>query len=87
MKSERRCTGTTDKNYKEICEGDILKASVWSQAKLKTFDAVVVCIDGKFRLKALDNSAIYHFCSISQTRSEVIGNIYDNPELLKESER
>lgn len=60
-------TGLKDKNGKEIYEGDILKQYD------KTYE--VYYING-------------HFMSCNElweenTRSEVIGNIYENPELLK----
>lgn len=86
MKADRRYAGITDKNGREISHGDILRASVWSNAELVSFDAVVE-YDGQFRLKALDGSKEYNFCSICKSRSEVIGNRYDNPELIKVGER
>lgn len=87
MKNNRRYAGITDKNGKPIADGDILKATIWSNGTLYTFDALVQYNDGKFELKNIENSVVYRFCSISQTRTEVVGNIHDNPELLKDGER
>lgn len=80
-------TGITDKNGKQIFEGDILKATIWSNGDLLTFAAVVQYANGEFGLKSIESPVVYHFCSICKTRSEVIGNIHDNPELLKDGER
>lgn len=85
--NNRRYAGITDNNGKQIFEGDILKATVWSNGDLITFSAVVQYTDGAFQLKSLESPVVYNFCSICKTRSEVIGNIYDNPELLKDGER
>lgn len=76
-------TGLHDKNGKEIYEGDI----VYCQTKYGKAKAIIKFIDGKF--VAYWNSALthpengYHIaCYEINKRFEVIGNIYDNQELL-----
>jgi len=71
-------TGLLDKSGKEIYEGDIVD-------HYATYGTVIF-EDGMF---TLDKSAKIHFgyrqplCYIDTTECEVIGNIYDNQELLK----
>ena len=76
-------TGLHDKNGQEIYEGDI----VYCQTKFGKAKAIIKFIDGKF--VAYWNSALTHpenghhiACYEINKRFEVIGNIYDNPELL-----
>ena len=76
-------TGLDDKNGKEIYEGDV----VYCQTKYGKAKAIIKFIDGKFA--AYWNSALTHpeighhiACYEINKRFEVIGNIYDNPELL-----
>ena len=64
-------TGMKDKNGKRIFEGDILSL-------MTGIPHVVRFEDGAF---ALENTAIpIRFAN----KFEIIGNIYDNPELIKE---
>lgn len=64
-------TGLKDKNGKEIYEGDILE----SQAFIDTFE----WIDGAYSLcRDMGSRPI-----TTHYPYEVIGNIYENPELLK----
>jgi uncharacterized phage protein (TIGR01671 family) len=65
-------TGLKDKNGKEIYEGDIVKTRKGGHKIIVEF------IRGKF--EPFDDSGEYgHFAE----ECEVIGNIYENPELLK----
>ena len=80
-------TGLKDKNGVEIYEKDI----VYCQTKFGKARAIIEFINGKF--VARFDSAVTHpqnghynsYYDINK-RFEVIGNIYDNPELLKESD-
>lgn len=69
-------TGLTDKNGTKIFEGDIVTMPAYAGGRRK---AVVYFKNGKF---AVDGSN-YNFKDIAPKRMEVIGNIHDNPELLK----
>ena len=74
-------TGLTDKNGKKIFEGDILKGA-WDTIFQVVYDD---CYLG-FRAKEKDGM---HNCIdyYGLDRIEVIGNIHDNPELLKGGEQ
>lgn len=78
-------TGLTDKNGKEIFEGDIVKGYTdcgWENGKVvfgkyvtdneQNEDIMGWCFSCKMRYHALD----------PQCSWEIIGNIYENPELL-----
>ena len=72
--------GLTDKNSKKIFEGDIIK-NVWTE-DVHTVDW---CVDSAVWVLpcVTDERRETTFNSYSGDDYEVIGNIHDNPELLK----
>ena len=72
-------TGLHDKNGKEIYEGDIVRIVVNNNIEKICKVEFKNEIFGVMFSKNKDLTAFPHFCN---TTFEVIGNIYDNPELL-----
>ena len=71
-------TGLTDKNGTKIFEGDILKTKC----------GIYVCFwdDCNFEFGIKNNKEGYGIAYMPLKDLKVIGNIHDNPELLKERE-
>jgi uncharacterized phage protein (TIGR01671 family) len=68
-------TGLTDKNGKEIYEGDILKGS-YTNPLLVVYDNGAFCFENNLQ------SGSDRLHQMRTERLRIIGNIYENPELL-----
>lgn len=81
-------TGLTDKNGREIYEGDIVKTKHFGKELDRGGDFANVSGYDVFEIKYINaqfmfNNRLRYFYLHRNTICEVIGNIHDNPELLK----
>lgn len=75
-------TGLHDKNGKEIYEGDIVHLDTWKPDAMQ-----IAFIEGAFCLADANGhylGDIHYIHHAEVEQCTVIGNIHDNPELLKE---
>ena len=73
-----QCTGLKDKNGKLIYEGDIVR-----DLFIPGYIYQVEWFKGQFKLKSTINNLFLNF---DTTQQEVIGNIYETPEIIKDCE-
>ena len=79
-------TGLTDKNGRKIFEADILKRVLLPTKRIKNnFKIVFVSANSCFSAIDLDGSNVTFISDYinSNYEIEVIGNIFDNPELME----
>ena len=75
-------TGLTDKNGKDVFEKDIIKFD----GKYTKAKRLIRYSEQQGRLVACYTDFVYDYCDFNKdwiSQWEVIGNIYENPELLK----
>lgn len=77
-----QCTGLKDKNGKLIWENDIVKGKYWDNYKSHRHIGQVKYICGAYKVVGVKQYTGYH--DELNGSYETIGNIFDNPELIKE---
>ena len=79
-------TGLVDKNGKEIFEGDVVRqVRTHPTTENGTITGVVTMLEGAW-LIVNDNEQLASDLWSETDENEIIGNIYENPELLEDKE-
>ena len=77
--------GLTDKNGKKIFEGDVVKVEGFIEPSF-----IVIYYNGGFKLKEIGSPELFAYyiteTMVEEELIEAIGNIHDNPELVKGGE-
>jgi uncharacterized phage protein (TIGR01671 family) len=76
-------TGLKDKNGKEIYEGDVVKGYWWEKGKSHRHIGRVDYVMNAFKVRGVKQ--YLGFDDGLNPSYEIIGNIYENPELLEQS--
>lgn len=74
-------TGLKDKNGKEICEGDIVRFKTYGDEK--HFGEIALEVKISTDYGARPYMPVWGYFNWVSRESEIIGNIYENPELIK----
>jgi len=75
-------TGLKDKNGKEIYEGDIVKVPYYGDIKRAKIEEVVVHFDNSFECEPFNTYNYSEDGYSYPNQSEIIGNKYENKDLL-----
>lgn len=79
------CSGVPDKNGKLIFEGDFVKIEKQVKELIRVRDGQVVCRNGCFMIEGNKLPGVF-YSLVGYThvfRGCVVGNVHDNPDLLK----
>ncbi len=77
----RQCTGLKDKNGKLIWENDIVKYRVYQHTE-QLYKVIYDYEEGSWSL-GCNSEPLYSIGRANSEKCEVVGNAFDNPELLE----